>query len=113
MKKILIIEDNLDMNYLLNFALEEGLHEIKSCFDGLTGLQIIKSFLPDVVVLDLELPKMCGRKVLRRIQKMTNPPFVIVFSSSGWQEISAPNIKYCPKGEYSLMELLGVIKESS
>jgi DNA-binding response OmpR family regulator len=111
MKKILIIEDNKDMNNLLNLVFEEEQYEVKSCFDGITGLEMIKDFVPDIVILDLELPKLDGREVLKQVQEMAKLPYMIVFSSSRWQEVNASNIMYCPKGEYSPLALVNVVNE--
>jgi len=68
MKKILIVEDDqLVANIYGNKFAREGF-EVKIAPDGQAGLDLVHSFHPDVVVLDLMLPKMTGVELTRRIR---------------------------------------------
>ena len=100
--KILIIEDNKDLNNLLYFLISvEKKYEVKQGFDGEQGMNLIEDFIPDIVVLDILLPKIDGREILSFIQTFSLQPQVIVFSSSGQKGISASNVHYCPKSKFS------------
>lgn len=99
--KILIVEDNKDLNNLLYFLITSGGYEVRQCFDGEQGMDIIKKFKPNIVVLDMVLPKVEGREILSFLQTCSVRPQVIVFSSSGWKEVRADNVHYCPKSKFS------------
>jgi DNA-binding response OmpR family regulator len=84
MKKILIIEDDrIVANIYRNKLTSEG-YQVEVTLDGESGLELMHSFRPDAVVLDLMLPKMSGVDVIREIRSQTEfarlP--VVVFSNT-------------------------------
>ena len=84
MKKILFIEDDqvVATIYRNKFSLEGFRVEVAS--DGETGAQMVESFQPDVIVLDLMLPKLPGIEVVKRIRslpKFAHTP-ILVFSNT-------------------------------
>jgi len=69
MKRILIIEDDKDIVELVRYNLErEGFH-VTTAGDGVTGLAQIKKFPPDLLVLDLMLPRLPGLEVFKEIRR--------------------------------------------
>lgn len=84
MKKILIIEDDqIVANVYRNKLAVEGYHA-ESATDGETGLKTMRTFKPDVIILDLMLPKMSGIDVIKQIRsedEFAKVP-VIVFSNT-------------------------------
>lgn len=90
MSKVLIIDDDafiLDM-YVLKF--KEGGFEVETARDGKDGLQKLKEFKPDVVLLDIVMPGVDGFEVLRTIKKEkeggSRPVKVILLSNLGQKE---------------------------
>jgi DNA-binding response OmpR family regulator len=84
MKKILIIEDdNLVASIYRNKFSTEN-YEVETASDGETGLESLKKFNPDLVILDLMLPTMSGLDVLTKIrsQEESKQLPVIVFSNT-------------------------------
>jgi len=68
-KTILVIEDQRDLqNYLKEFLLDNDFL-VLTASDGITGLNLLKRTLPDLVLLDLGLPNMDGESVCREIKK--------------------------------------------
>lgn len=67
-RRIVIIDDNHDANRTLAMMLEIAGHEVASALDGPSGLRVINSFQPDVVVLDIGLPQIDGYEVARRLR---------------------------------------------
>ena len=64
MKKILIIEDNqIVANVYRNKLVVEG-YQTEIALDGETGLKLMRTFQPDIMILDLMLPKMSGVDVI-------------------------------------------------
>jgi CheY-like chemotaxis protein len=84
MKKILIIEDNqIVANVYRNKLAVEG-YQVEIALDGETGLKMMRTFKPDMIVLDLMLPKMTGVEVIKQIRSeddFAKLP-VIVFSNT-------------------------------
>lgn len=63
--KILVVDDEEDILSLVKMRLEANGYEVITAQDGQEGLNIAKSAKPDLIVLDLMLPKMDGYKVCR------------------------------------------------
>lgn len=67
MKKILIIEDNVDTAELLAMLLESYGHTVQCAASGGAGLSLASIFTPDMVITDLGFPDMCGLDVIRSL----------------------------------------------
>src|ERR1039457_5108968 len=84
MKKILIIEDNqIVANVYRNKLAVEG-YQTEMALDGETGLKMMRTFQPDIMILDLMLPKMSGVDVIREVRSeadFAKLP-IIVFSNT-------------------------------
>jgi CheY-like chemotaxis protein len=70
-KKILYVEDNLQNLYLVTFILEKHGFEVASATDGQEGIDLAASMKPDLILLDIQLPRMDGYAVARQLR--TNP----------------------------------------
>src|SRR6266566_8917738 len=84
MNKILIIEDDqIVANIYRNKFSVEG-YQVEVALDGLAGLDLVRSFRPDAVLLDLMLPKLTGVELMKSIR--SEPDFekvpIIVFSNT-------------------------------
>ncbi len=62
-KKVLIVDDEKDLVETVVFQLQEAGYEVISAYDGQEGLDKARKVKPDLIVLDLMLPKMDGYKV--------------------------------------------------
>lgn len=88
-RRILLVEDNPDDESLTQRALRRGDWgaEVIVARDGAAALEALEAMteLPDLVLLDLKLPKLDGAEVLRQIREMerTRCLCVVVFTSSG------------------------------
>lgn len=68
-KKILIIEDDSFISGLYFKKLSNVGYSVDLAYDGEEGLQKIKTFQPDLILLDIQMPKMNGYQVLDRLNK--------------------------------------------
>ena len=68
MKKILIVDDEKDIVETLSFMLKAKGFDCISAYDGETGLSLAKSQHPDLVILDVMMPKINGYKICRLLK---------------------------------------------
>mgnify|MGYP002725497481 CR=1 FL=1 len=67
--KTLIIEDNENNMYLTTFLLENSGHKVIQAYDGMSGVQLATETIPDLILLDIQLPKMNGYDVARQLRR--------------------------------------------
>ena len=67
-KRILVVDDEEDILSVLKFRLEANNYEVLSATDGQEGLNKARSERPDLIILDLMLPKLDGYKVCRMLK---------------------------------------------
>ncbi len=81
--KTLIIEDNENNMYLITFLLKNSGHDVFQAYDGQAGVELAKTENPDLILLDIQLPKMNGYEVARELRKdksLLNIPIVAITS---------------------------------
>ena len=67
-KKILLIEDEPNVSELVKYRLEESNYEVDIAEDGYSALNKVRTFTPDLIILDLMLPKIDGYTVCRLLK---------------------------------------------
>ena len=78
-KTVLIVEDEKSIVDILRFNLEKDDYAVETAYDGEAGLRLAVEKNPDLVLLDLMLPKMNGFDVCRRLrEKGSNVPIIIL-----------------------------------
>jgi DNA-binding response OmpR family regulator len=119
MKKILIIEDNqIVANVYRNKLAVEG-YQAEIALDGENGLKIMRTFQPDIMILDLMLPKMSGVDVIKAVRAeadFTKLP-IIVFSNTYLTNLiqeawKAGANKCLSKASCSPQEILDVVRHT-
>ena len=78
MSKILIVEDDNDINGMINVALSKEGYECVSAYSGTEGLLRLEHEDYDLVILDLMLPGIEGNEVLKRTREKKNVPFIVL-----------------------------------
>jgi CheY-like chemotaxis protein len=76
--KILVIDDEKEICFLLKEYFEEGGHTVSCSFDGLEGIEKVKSFDPSIILLDMRMPGMDGSEALKKIKELTPSPVLCV-----------------------------------
>src|SRR6202167_4570927 len=69
MKRVLVIEDDKDIVELVRYNLEKDGYQVASSGDGSTGLAQIRKAAPDLLILDLMLPKLSGLEICKEVRK--------------------------------------------
>lgn len=80
-KKILIVDDEPSISTLLEFNLKLAGYEVRCASDGEAVFDFLKPFRPDLIVLDLMLPKMDGLQVCRELRKQNNVVPIIMLTA--------------------------------
>lgn len=83
MQRILIVEDNPDLAFGLRNNLEIEGYDIETAEDGLIGLSRVRTWKPDLVILDLMMPGLDGYRVLRTLRDEGNNTPVLILSAKG------------------------------
>ncbi len=76
--RVLVVEDDAAIADVLRRLLRQEGHEVRSAEDGVEALELAESFVPDLVILDLGLPKLDGVEVCRRLRAESDAPILIL-----------------------------------
>lgn len=112
---VLIVEDDADMREVLGRSISVLLdYETRTAENGLEALAIIGNQLPDLILLDMMMPKMSGFQVLHRLQRhpvMRRIPVFVVSALEQQQILSLPGVSHVfAKGQFRLQELMAAVK---
>jgi len=69
MKQVLVVEDNRDNLGLIRFALERAGYQVVSAETGAAGVYLAVELVPDLIIVDINLPDFDGYEVTRRIRQ--------------------------------------------
>ena len=118
MKKILFIEDEPTIQKAISRFLEKEGYEIKNALDGEIGIEIAKKMKPDLILLDLILPKKNGFEVLKELKKEESTKNIPVIALTNLEEsdniervLSLGATAYLIKANYKLEEIVEKIKQ--
>jgi two-component system KDP operon response regulator KdpE len=77
-KRILIVDDEINIIKFLRANLEEKGYEVLAAMDGVAALQVFEKEAPDLVLLDIMMPKLDGFEVCRRLREWTHTPIIML-----------------------------------
>lgn len=116
-KKILFIEDEPDLQRTMGAALDNAGFLVLKALDGELGLKLAQKEKPDLILLDLILPKMDGFEILNTLKKDTatkNIPVVVLTNLEGSFDVEKAlrlgATTYLVKANYDLTEVIAYIK---
>lgn len=116
-KRILVIEDERGLADMMKLRLESGGYEVCEAFDGEQGLQMTKTFLPDLIILDLVLPKLGGTEILdilKQDENFRHIPIIVATALSRGMEgagLAADKADAFFQKPYDFIELMSVIAD--
>jgi two-component system response regulator VicR len=76
--KILVVDDEVPVTDLIKYNLEKALYQVLVAHDGESALQIARDSHPDLILLDLMLPRIDGLDVCRELRKTSQVPIIMV-----------------------------------
>src|SRR3954469_14802448 len=93
MHKVLVVDDEEPILELLKYNLEKNGYEVKTAIDGMKAVDIAKKFVPDLVLLDIMMPKMDGVETCRLLRDIPElqKTFVVFLTarSEEYSEVAA------------------------
>ena len=75
---VLVIEDDPGITRVVRLYLEQDGHHVLTASDGLSGLQTARDARPDLIVLDLMLPRLDGMEICRALRERSDVPIIMV-----------------------------------
>jgi len=114
--KILIIEDEESLIELLAAKLTKEGYEVEKALDGEAGVKKVYNWKPDLILLDIVMPKMDGYEVLEELNEKENKIPIIIISNSG-QPVEIEKTKklgavgHLIKTEFSPLDVLNAVRE--
>lgn len=78
MKKILVVDDEKPISDIVKFNLTKEGYDVYTAYDGEEALEKVEEVVPDLILLDLMLPKMDGLEVAREVRKTYDMPIIMV-----------------------------------
>ena len=119
MTKIAIIEDDTVINQMYRMKFEADGFEVQVADNGKSGVEMVESFAPDIILLDMQMPEMTGDEALKKIraQPWGKRIPVIVLTNLGVEE--SPKIlkelsihSYIVKAELTPSQVVARVKEA-
>ena len=116
--RAVVVEDNNDIQYLYKLKLEREGFEVAVASNGQEGLEVIKQFRPDIVLLDLMMPIMSGSEMLAEMRSATwgSEARVIVLTNISKDE--APQAlrflhvdRYIVKAHHTPAQVVHIVRE--
>lgn len=116
-QKILIVEDEAILQKALQEILLQENYEVVSALNGELGLEMAVSEIPDIILLDLIMPKMDGFEVLeglKKNEKTKEIPIIILTNLGGTEDVQKALVlgatNYVVKADHDLSEIVKKIK---
>ena len=76
--KILVVDDDANICELLKIFLEKEDYQVRTAANGIEGVNYFKTYNPDLVLLDIMLPKKDGWQVCREIREISSKPIIMI-----------------------------------
>jgi PAS domain S-box-containing protein len=83
-RRILVVDDNVDSAQSLAMLLNRMGHETQMAYDGLEAVQAAAAFKPQIILLDIGLPKLNGYEAAKKIREQASADGLAIIALSGW-----------------------------
>ncbi|HVN70180.1 MAG TPA: response regulator transcription factor [Candidatus Binatia bacterium] len=81
--RILVVDDEPEIREMLELNLKLRGYEVRAAPDGVEGLAIVREWRPDLIILDVVMPKLDGFTLLPMIRRITEAPIILLTAKSG------------------------------
>lgn len=117
-KRILLVEDSITTRLLLKNILETADYEVKAAVDGVEALEVLRSQPVDLLLTDVEMPRMDGFTLIERVKEMEalkDLPIIICTSRASPEDrekgIELGANAYLDKSRFTQQELINILKK--
>ena len=86
MKKILVVDDDQDILYLVKYILTSRGFDVHTHSTSLNVLEVLKSYDPDLILLDIRLPWKLGTEICKEIKQIYTVPIILISSHADHQK---------------------------
>jgi len=83
-KRVLVVDDNVDAATSLSLLLRMTGHEVSTACDGVEAVDATRTFAPQVIFMDLGMPRMDGLEATRRIRQLEDGDAIVIIALTGW-----------------------------
>lgn len=83
-KRILVVDDNQDSAQSMAMLLEMMGHDVRTAFDGLEAVETAEQFQPNLILMDIGMPRLDGREATRRIRAQPWGKSMMIIALTGW-----------------------------
>ncbi len=80
--KVLVVDDSIDLTFLLKSALTREGYQVEIAYDGSEGLRKAYDLRPDLILLDIMMPGLNGLDMLERLREFSNTPVIVLTAVS-------------------------------
>lgn len=119
MTRIAIIEDDPTISQMYRMKFEADGFDVRMASDGKIGVELVKAFNPDIILLDIQMPEMDGAEALKliRADKASKNTPVIILTNLGEEEapreVRALGIhSYIVKANYTPRQVVSHVKDA-
>ncbi|WP_374687413.1 response regulator, partial [Promineifilum sp.] len=81
--KVMVVEDDLALSDVVSFTLRRAGYDVVTAHDGLAAVEMFEQAAPDLLLLDLNLPRLDGLGVCRQVRSLSNVPIIILSVRAG------------------------------
>ena len=81
--RVLVVEDDLALSDVVSFTLRRAGYEVTAAHDGLAAVEAFEQVSPDLILLDLNLPRLDGLGVCRQVRAVSDVPIIILSVRAG------------------------------
>lgn len=117
MTKIAIIEDEQAISQMYRFKFEAEGYTVETADNGKTGLELIKTFQPVLILLDLMMPEMTGDKMLEKLRTYDWAKDIkVIILTNITADVAPPNLRnlnvdgYIIKAQYTPQQVVDLSK---
>jgi len=111
--RVAVVDDERHIRQMLLLHLKHHGYEAADAADGLTGLNLVQTFHPDVIILDVMMPKLDGLELLPHLRRLTQAPIILLIAKGDVETriagLGGGADDYVPK-PFDIGELLARIK---
>jgi CheY-like chemotaxis protein len=93
-KRVMVVDDEKDFLFTMEYWLKSRGYEVKSATDGFKALELVRTFDPGIILLDLNMPGIDGVETLKRLRQFNKEVPVIIITAYIGEERVAEVLAY-------------------